>query len=272
MAVQAQEVLGTFHGDESFPIEWEPGEAELFWVLDDLHCPNPLSPLFFDLGGWWLTCDHMFRRFATPFAADWVAKNVNGYLYTAAIPADPSVRPEANEFQARYAPRVPHDPEYAGQDGRVPRLRPAALRRQLPRLVARPAAARDRAQLRLPGRVRHRQRLARRAGSALRGRARHPRPALEDPLAAQLRAVLGDDGAERDRRRGQGRGRSGAARPPAELRRGPELGLDRGALADEGGDQGRRRAARGASGARRPPTCSARSRAPSAAAASSTSG
>jgi phosphohistidine swiveling domain-containing protein len=117
MAVQAPQVLATFHGDETFPIEWEPGEEELFWVLDDLHCPNPLSPLFFDLGGWWLTCDHMFRRFATPFAADWVAKNVNGYLYTAAIPADPSVRPEANEFQARYAPRVPHDPDYAAKMG-----------------------------------------------------------------------------------------------------------------------------------------------------------
>src|SRR5438477_1550960 len=117
MAVQASEVLATFHGDETFAIDWEPGEAELFWVLDDLHCPNPLSPLFFDLGGWWLTCDHMFRRFATPFAADWIAKNVNGYLYTAAIPADPSVRPEANEYQARYAPRVPHDPEHAGRIG-----------------------------------------------------------------------------------------------------------------------------------------------------------
>ena len=46
--------------------------------------------MFFDIGGWWLTCDHMFRRFGTPFAADWIAKNVNGYLYTAAIPADPS--------------------------------------------------------------------------------------------------------------------------------------------------------------------------------------
>ncbi len=44
--------------------------------------------MYFDIGGWWLTCDHMFRRFGTPFAADWIAKNVNGYLYTAAIPAD----------------------------------------------------------------------------------------------------------------------------------------------------------------------------------------
>ena len=89
MAATESAVLGTFLGDDSFPVEWAEGESELFWVLDDLHCPNPLSPLYFDLGGWWLTCDHMFRRFGTPFASDWVAKNVNGYLYTAAIPADP---------------------------------------------------------------------------------------------------------------------------------------------------------------------------------------
>ena len=53
---------------DEFPVEWAEGERELFWVFDDLHCPNPLSPMFFDIGGWWLTCDHMFRRFGTPFA------------------------------------------------------------------------------------------------------------------------------------------------------------------------------------------------------------
>jgi pyruvate,water dikinase len=117
MATTEPKVLATFFGDERFPVEWEEGERELFWVLDDLHCPNPLSPLFFDLGGWWLTCDHMFRRFGTPFACDWIAKNVNGYLYTAAIPADPAIRVEASEHQARYVPRVPHDPEYASTMG-----------------------------------------------------------------------------------------------------------------------------------------------------------
>jgi len=117
MAATEPKVLATFYGDESFPVEWEEGEQELFWVRDDLHCPNPLSPLFFDLGGWWLTCDHMFRRFGTPFACDWIAKNANGYLYTAAIPADPSVRSEANEYQARYVPRVPHDPDHAATIG-----------------------------------------------------------------------------------------------------------------------------------------------------------
>jgi pyruvate,water dikinase len=130
MSVTAgSDVLGTFHGSEAFPIDWQDGEKELFWIFDDLHCPNPVSPLFFDIGGWWLTCDHMFRRFATPFGCDWIAKNINGYVYTAAIPCDPSLHSEATEYQSRYVPRVPRDgaqaqalgtylgavlPEYAG--------------------------------------------------------------------------------------------------------------------------------------------------------------
>jgi phosphohistidine swiveling domain-containing protein len=115
--VETPKVLGTFHGSDAFPIEWREGERELFWIYDDLHCPNPVSPLFFDIGGWWLTCDHMFRRFGTPFASDWIAKSINGYVYTAAIPADPSVRAEATEYQARYVPRVPREGSYAGAIG-----------------------------------------------------------------------------------------------------------------------------------------------------------
>ena len=106
-------------GDETFPVEWaSEAEKGLFWVYDDLHCPQPLSPMYFDIGGWWLTCDHMFRRFGTPFASDWVAKRVNGYLYTAAIPADPEFRLEAMEYGNVYFPRVPStDPEYAAKIG-----------------------------------------------------------------------------------------------------------------------------------------------------------
>ena len=88
MAVN-EEILGQFLGDESFPVTWDSEtEKDFFWVYDDLHIPHPVSPMFFDIGGWWLSCDHMFRRFGTPFAVDWLAKNVNGYVYTAAIPAD----------------------------------------------------------------------------------------------------------------------------------------------------------------------------------------
>lgn len=112
-------VLKQFLGDEEFPIDWSSeDEKGLFWFFDDLHCPQPLSPMYFDIGGWWLTCDHMFRRFGTPFASDWIAKNINGYLYTAAIPAEPGVTVEGVEIGSRYAPRTPvDDPEYPNRIG-----------------------------------------------------------------------------------------------------------------------------------------------------------
>jgi phosphohistidine swiveling domain-containing protein len=112
MSTNDTEVQGTFFGDDEFPISWEEGERELFWIYDDLHCPNPVSPMFFDIGGWWLTCDHMFRRFGTPFASDWIARKINGYVFTAAVPADSSIKAEATEYQNRYVPRVPRDPSY----------------------------------------------------------------------------------------------------------------------------------------------------------------
>jgi phosphohistidine swiveling domain-containing protein len=111
-------VLARYLGEDDFPVTWESDqEQDLFWVYDDLHCPHPLSPMYFDIGGWWLTCDHMFRRFGTSFAVDWLAKNVNGYLYTAAIPADPELRVSASEYGARYMARVPQDPKYAATIG-----------------------------------------------------------------------------------------------------------------------------------------------------------
>ena len=112
-------ILKQFLGDTDFPIEWASDEEKgLFWFFDDLHCPQPLSPMYFDIGGWWLTCDHMFRRFGTPFASDWIAKNINGYLYTAAIPAHPGTTVEGVELGNRYAPRTPvDDPDYPEQIG-----------------------------------------------------------------------------------------------------------------------------------------------------------
>ena len=112
------DVLGQFLGDASFPIEWESdAESELLWIYDDLHIPQPVSPMFFDIGGWWLTCDHMFRRFATPFAADWIAKKINGYVYTAAIDANAAIVIDSTEYGARYAARVPRDPAYPAKMG-----------------------------------------------------------------------------------------------------------------------------------------------------------
>ena len=108
-------VLATFHGDDEFPVQWDEGQKELFWVHDDLHIPNPVSPMYADIGGWWLKCDYMFRRFGTPFAADWISKIVNGYVYTAAIPATPGLSAEASEYGNRYTPRVPLDPQDPGE-------------------------------------------------------------------------------------------------------------------------------------------------------------
>ena len=109
MAV-TEEILDQFLGDDMFPVTWDSEvEKDFFWVYDDLHIPHPVSPMFFDIGGWWLSCDHMFRRFGTPFAVDWLAKNVNGYVYTTAIPADPQLHIEGTEYSSRYSARVPRD-------------------------------------------------------------------------------------------------------------------------------------------------------------------
>ena len=114
----SEEILGQFLGDETFPVAWATeAEKDFFWVYDDLHIPHPVSPMFFDIGGWWLSCDHMFRRFGTPFAVDWLAKNVNGYVYTTAIPADPELRIEGTEYSSSYTARVPRDAAFASTMG-----------------------------------------------------------------------------------------------------------------------------------------------------------
>lgn len=83
-------VIDQFLGDASTPIEWaNEDEKKLHFWLDDLHCPQPISPMWFDIGGWWLTCGYMYRRFGVPFGKDWVAKTVNGYVLSAVVPRPP---------------------------------------------------------------------------------------------------------------------------------------------------------------------------------------
>jgi len=100
-----KKVIDRFLGDSQYPIEWagEEEKALHFWV-DDLHCPNPISPMWFDLGGWWTTCDYMYRRFGAPFGKEWVAKTVNGYVLSAVVPRDPK---EAAELAPYYAMVMP---------------------------------------------------------------------------------------------------------------------------------------------------------------------
>jgi phosphohistidine swiveling domain-containing protein len=94
------QVIDQFLGDSKTPIEWaSDGEKKLHFWLDDLHCPQPISPMWFDIGGWWLTCDYMYRRFGAPFGNDWVAKNIEGYVHSAVVPRDPQ---EASEIAPYY--------------------------------------------------------------------------------------------------------------------------------------------------------------------------
>jgi hypothetical protein len=82
-------VYAKFLGDKDFPIDWKGREAEEFWWYDDLHIPRPVSPMYFDIGGWWgPTCQYMFRRFGVPFGKDWIAKKINGYVYTMVVRRD----------------------------------------------------------------------------------------------------------------------------------------------------------------------------------------
>ncbi len=123
-------VVKQFLGDDKFPVKWDSeAEKQLFWVYDDLHCPHPLSPMYFDIGGWWLTCDHMFRRFGTPFAADWIAKNINGYLYTARHPGRRRLhRGRRGVRQSLRGPGAHRRSGLSRQDRRLPGQRAAGLR------------------------------------------------------------------------------------------------------------------------------------------------
>ncbi len=98
-------IIDQFLGDAATPVEWhsEQEKGLHFWY-DDLHCPQPISPMWFDVGGWWYTCHYMYRRFGVPFGKDWVAKTVNEYVFSAVVPRDPQ---EAEQLSAYYGMVMP---------------------------------------------------------------------------------------------------------------------------------------------------------------------
>ncbi len=87
---EANEVLATFFGDESFPVEWESEEEKgLFWFFDDNHVGLPISPMYWSLNGWWgPTLEYMYRRFGFPLGKAWIGKRINGFLYSAVVPRE----------------------------------------------------------------------------------------------------------------------------------------------------------------------------------------
>ena len=84
--------------------------------------------MWFDIGGWWLTCDYVYRRFGVPFGREWVAKNIEGYVHSAVVPREPKEESElwpyynmvmpvyADRFldwwKRRYLPEIEHNFEY----------------------------------------------------------------------------------------------------------------------------------------------------------------
>jgi pyruvate,water dikinase len=105
--MSGNKVLATFFGDQTFPVEWaSEQEKELHWFYDDLHCPHPISPLYFDIGGWWgPTCEYMYRRFGAPFGKTWIAKKINNYVYTAIVPrTDPEEIKRLGNYYSKIMP------------------------------------------------------------------------------------------------------------------------------------------------------------------------
>jgi phosphohistidine swiveling domain-containing protein len=95
VADDRNKVIDQFLGDKTTPLEWvSEDEKKLHFWLDDLHCPQPISPMWFDIGGWWYTCGYMYRRFGVPFGKDWLGKIVDGYVHSAVVPRDPQEEAE----------------------------------------------------------------------------------------------------------------------------------------------------------------------------------
>jgi pyruvate,water dikinase len=103
-------VLARSLGDEKFPIEWENDEEkQLMWWYDDLHVPNPVSPMYESLCPWWdteniIACKYMYRRFWAPFGKGWPGKVINGYVYTTVVPRDPKEAGVAGKFYMMMMP------------------------------------------------------------------------------------------------------------------------------------------------------------------------
>jgi phosphohistidine swiveling domain-containing protein len=86
----SKQVLATFFGDAKFPVKWaNEDDKQHMWYYDDLHCPNPISPMYASLGWWGPSCEYMYRRFGAPFGKSWPGMIVNEYLYTTVTPREP---------------------------------------------------------------------------------------------------------------------------------------------------------------------------------------
>jgi phosphohistidine swiveling domain-containing protein len=83
-----EKIIDSFFGSNDYPVQWkDEEEKKLHWFFDDGHCPYPISPLYFDCAGWWGSgLTYMYQRFGFPGGKHWIAKKINGYVYSAVIP------------------------------------------------------------------------------------------------------------------------------------------------------------------------------------------
>ena len=166
-------ILDQFFGDATTPIEWASDEEKKlhFW-LDDLHCPQPISPMWFDIGGWWLT----LRLHVSPVRR--AVRQGLGRENRQRLP-DERGRAERGRGRSRVVGVLQHGD--------------AGLRRQVPRLVEAALPAGNPPQLRVSRHVSDGVVVAARVDDPARRGHRHPGAPLAAALDAQPRAVSGVD-------------------------------------------------------------------------------
>jgi hypothetical protein len=145
-----EEILGQFLGDDSFPVTWESeAEKDLFWVYDDLHIPHPVSPMFL-----------RHRRLVALLrphvpAVRHAVRRSTGSPRTSTATCTrrrsrrPGLRIEGTEYSSRYRRAVPRDGAFAATMGAYLDTVLPVYGEHFAGLVARPARARDGAQLRV---------------------------------------------------------------------------------------------------------------------------
>lgn len=88
----------------NFPVTWEqPGDARLFWTLDLMHCPAPLTPLTHAL------IRYMYQDAISTAAAELelpiraLNRQINTYMYSAIFPVMPPDGPDGMAAQGKRA-------------------------------------------------------------------------------------------------------------------------------------------------------------------------
>lgn len=104
--VFGSKVLKKFFGNDDFPVDWANEEEKQYhWFFDDLHCPNPVSPMYATMTPWWgKSCEYMYRRFWAPFGKEWLGKVINQYVYTAIKPREAKEAEIAGKYYGKIMP------------------------------------------------------------------------------------------------------------------------------------------------------------------------